>query len=314
MGREVESIMDEETAARPASVGASAPTGWLSVPNASKNGMVEPAASGSRRGSETIGEFGKSGDSNLVGDPGYTNSEPVYDSLLDLVRDPSTTACLSNPVPMDVCRANSVPQSDNHGSGHPGEEKGSMDVEETAPSITVKPSQRVYRTRSRSKRDDDAERAMDIEETAKQDEDAEKVRIYEIHNHINNIDENAEKVMEIDETAPSIATDSTGVTSMGTPPGDSDEDDMEVDSDEEPKISNLAHVEGAIVVLTAVRERRRAAKKAKKKSETEDKSEEKKSPPIWDSRELYYDQLVEVFASLVQSSLEYGIEVTNEAV
>jgi hypothetical protein len=78
-------MMDEEVAARPASVGASAPTGWLSVPNASKNGMVEPAASGSRRGSETIGELGKSGDSNLVGDPGYTNSEPVYDSLSEPV-------------------------------------------------------------------------------------------------------------------------------------------------------------------------------------------------------------------------------------
>ena len=81
----------------------------------------------------------------------------MLESLLDLARDPSTTACLSNPVPMDVCRANSVPQSDNSDSGHPGKEKGSMDVEETAPSITVKPSPRVYRTRLRSKRDENAE-------------------------------------------------------------------------------------------------------------------------------------------------------------
>ena len=41
---------------------------------------------------------------------------------------------------------------------------------------------------------------------------------------------------------------------------------------------------------------------------------ERKQQPSWGSGELYTNEIVEVFVSLVQSSLEYGVDVTHEAV
>ena len=100
----------------------------------------------------------------------------MLESLLDFARDSIPTAGRMEPRSMEFeCPVDCDDgQIDDRGSDHPGdkvdEAEGAMDIEETAPRIAAEPPPRAYRTRSRSKllakQGEDAEISMHIEETA----------------------------------------------------------------------------------------------------------------------------------------------------
>jgi hypothetical protein len=91
---------------------------------------------------------------------------------------------------------------------------------------------------------------------------------------------------------------------------------MEVDSDEENdtammadnhlkgptgQVSYLEAVEAAIYIILDNEKIRR---------EKEERKGGDRPNDVWDSKELYIDNLIEVFVSLVQSSMEFGVERT----